>query len=127
MTNQAQANADRQAQKDAGTINAGGQIVGSILGAVSDERAKKDIKSIEKGEIEEFLKAIEPKKFKYKEPHKPGREPGERLGFMLQDVEDTSLGKKIISKDQDGTMSYDRDNLNGIILAALSDMTKGRK
>lgn len=91
----------------------------------SDERVKKDIRHIEPEELTEFLQAVQPKKFKYRNPEQEGQAEGERVGFMLQDVADTKLGKAITKKDENGLLGYDKDNLNGIILAALSSLAKG--
>lgn len=100
--------------------------LGSAAIAASDKREKKKIGSVSDQEIDEFLKAVKPKTFEYKEPEKAGRAPGERIGFMLQDVQGTKLGDKMTTRGPEGELMYDKDNLNGIILAALSRQAKGR-
>lgn len=104
----------------------GRQILGAIGGgmAASDERVKTDINEVSKEDVKEFLSAIKPKSYKYKDTSKPGTSEGERVGFMLQDVQNTKLGKKITRRAPDGTLMYDRDNLHGIILAALAHSVK---
>lgn len=92
--------------------------------AISDEREKKSISKISDEEIDEFLGAIEPKRYRYKKPGTEGQAPGERLGFMLQDVADTKLGKDITSTRPDGTLEYDKDNLMGVVLASLAKKGK---
>jgi len=116
---------NRQAQQDAQTMESGGKIAGAAISAFSDEKVKKDISHVSPEEIHEFLTAVQPKKFKYKNPEVDGQAEGDRVGFMLQDVQGTKLGKAITKKDENGLMKYDKDNLNGIILAALSSLAKG--
>jgi hypothetical protein len=99
----------------------------TTLYSMSDERQKKDVKDLRPEEIDEFLQAVEPKRYRYKDPAAPGAAPGERVGFMLQDVQDTAAGKAITRETDDGTLVYDKDNLDGIILAALSNLAKGKK
>ena len=100
------------------------ETAGKIM-AMSDERQKKDVSKISSEEINEFLSAVSPKKFKYKDDSKSGTAGGDRVGFMAQDVENTSLGKRLIT-EKDGVKMFDKDNLDGIILAALANM-KGKK
>lgn len=102
-------------------------LVGSVIGMFSDKRMKKDVSSISDGDIDEFLTAVQPKKFRYKNPGNPGQPAGDRAGFMLQDVADTKLGKTMTKKDPEGRLFYDKDNLDGIILAALSSLAKEKK
>lgn len=116
---------NRQAQQDAQTIESGGKIAGAAISMFSDEKVKKDISHVSPEEIHEFLSAVQPKKFKYKNAGTEGQPEGERVGFLLQDVQNTKLGKAITQKDENGLMKYDKDNLNGIILAALSSLAKG--
>lgn len=100
---------------------------GATLGAaaMSDEREKKKIGRISDDELDEFLSAVEPKTYEYKSD-KPGTAPGKRVGFMMQDVQGTKLGDEMTRKGPAGEIMYDRDNLNGIILAALARDAKKR-
>jgi hypothetical protein len=104
-------------QNQAGEIIGG---VGGMVGAMSDERVKHDIQEISREDVNEFLSAIKPKSYKYNEPESAGQAEGDRIGFVLQDVQNTKLGKKLTRTTADGKLYYDRDNLNGIILAALA-------
>lgn len=115
-------NAQKAEKAGQGAAKAG--LVGSVIGMFSDERVKKDIKSISDDEIEEFLGALKPKSFRYREPGTPGQGTGDRAGFVLQDVADTKIGKAITRKTDDGKLYVDRDNLDGVILAALSSFAK---
>lgn len=100
----------------------GRQMLSSMGGAMamSDERAKHNIEHINKEDVSEFMSAIKPKTFNYNDTTQEGTAEGDRIGFVLQDVAHTKLGKKLIRTNKDGMLMYDRDNLNGIILAALA-------
>lgn len=99
----------------------------TMSGIASDERVKKDIKHIDPADLNDFLKAVQPKQFKYRNPEQPNQKPGDRIGFLLQDVQGTKLGKAITQKDQNGHMQFDKDNLDGIMLAAMSQLAKGAR
>lgn len=109
----------------AGTM--GGFASGLFSGmAASDRRVKTQIGDIKREHLKEFFSAVKPKKYQYKNPHTEITKPGQRYGFMLQDVAKTKLGKAITRKMPDGTMAYDKDNLQGILVAALADSYRGR-
>jgi hypothetical protein len=116
-----QGQGDREAAEAAGKA---GLVATVGAAAVSDEREKRSVSKISDAEIDEFLGAIEPKRYRYKKPDAPGQAPGERLGFMLQDVADTKLGKDITRERPDGTLEYDKDNLMGVVLASLAKKGK---
>lgn len=117
---------NREAGKGASNMQTAATIA-MTAAMLSDEREKKDVKPVSDSDVDEFLSAIEPRKYRYKDPAKPGAAEGDRVGFMLQDVQGTKLGDKITRKGDDGTLYYDKDNLDGVILAALSSIAKGRK
>jgi hypothetical protein len=102
--------------------NFAGQMMGGAGGAMmmSDERSKENIQDISKEDLNEFFTAFKPKTFNYKDTTVEGTSEGERIGFVLQDVANTKLGKKLIRTNKDGMLMYDRDNLQGILLAALA-------
>lgn len=106
----------------------GGKVMSSAAGgatsAGSDERLKHGIKPIKDGDLDEFFNAVKPKSYKYNDPDAPGQQDGERMGFMMQDVEDTKLGKSILRPGPDGKKYYDKDNLQGIIMAGLAKQAK---
>lgn len=120
-----QQNINNKAGADSATNASKGQFISSLVGAggqmgaaaVSDKRKKHNISDISDSELDEFLSSVKPKSFNYDDPQNGA---GKRVGFMLQDVQGTELGDKITRKDGNGTLKYDRDNLNGIILAALA-------
>lgn len=115
---------DREARKQSERVGAIGKMAGGGTQMVSDKRAKKDIEPLSDADITEFLQAVQPKKYRYKNPGTSDQPNGDRVGFLLQDVEGTKAGDALIEKDSDGRMSFDRDNLDGLILAALSKMAK---
>lgn len=111
----------------AGTM--GGFATGMFSGGgamASDRRVKTQIGDIKRNQLKEFFSAIKPKKYKYKNPNTAITRPGQRYGFMMQDVQNTQLGKQITQKMPDGTLAYDRDNLQGILVAALADNYRGK-
>jgi len=93
---------------------------GSMMGMMSDERSKENIKDVSKEDLKEFFAAVNPKLFTYINDEHEMAAAGERIGFMLQDVQGTKLGKLITRTGEDGMLYYDKDNLYGIILAGLS-------
>lgn len=110
---------------------AGLQALG-ILGAAgikaSDKNVKFDIKNITKKDLSEFFKAYKPQTYKYKNSQWG---EGEQIGFMIQDIEKTKLGKQIVRKVDIGdgrtVKGYDKDNLQGILMAALAHQAKKGK
>lgn len=119
---------DRKAKTKAGLLESGVKIgTTAMTKPPSDERKKTGTKGITKPELEEFFAALKPKTFNYKDPSEPGALPGLRVGFIAQDVKDTELGKDLVSKDDEGMLRYDPENLQGILLAALKEMGLGEK
>lgn len=112
---------DRDANKNAAILG-GIATIGAGALSKSDKREKEDIEELSSEEIRDFLKAVNPKKYKYKNPDTPMTAPGDRAGFMLQDVQGTALGNMITEKLPDQSLAYDKDNLQGVMLAALSDL-----
>ncbi|MFW7382363.1 MAG: tail fiber domain-containing protein [Oligoflexus sp.] len=84
-------------------------------GMMSDERLKKDIKPISDADIEEFLNAVTPRKYRYKD-EKHGE--GQRVGFMAQDVQDTNLGQHVVKDSPEGHKEIDINNLLGVLTVA---------
>lgn len=115
----------QQATKNA----AKGNMLGSIVGAgttaavmASDENSKKDIFDLSDSDIEEFLSSLEPKEFNYKDEAKHGE--GRRAGIMAQDVEKSKLGSMIVTEDEEGVKSLDKDKTLSLMLAALGHIAK---
>lgn len=118
---------DRKAKTKAGMWEAGGKAVGA-LAVMSDGDKKKQKSPITVDDLQEFFGAVKPKTFKYKNENEQGALPGERVGFIAQDVKDTKLGQDLVSERDDGTLQYDPENLQGILLAALKEIgLKGDK
>jgi hypothetical protein len=110
-----------------GAGNMGGFATGIGSGmAASDRRVKSQIGDVKRSHLKEFFSAIKPKKYRYKNPNTSVTRPGQRYGFMLQDVQNTRIGKQITKKLPDGTLAYDKDNLQGVLVAALADNYRGK-
>ncbi len=104
----------------------GGKVMSSGAGAAaaSDERVKKNISPMKDADLDEFFGAVKPKEYDYKNPQGQGQQGGRRIGFMMQDVEDTKLGRQIMRPGPDGKKFYDKDNLQGIIMAGLAKQAR---
>ena len=92
----------------------------------SDQRAKKNIQDVTPSDLDAFLAAIAPKKYQYKKK-KDGE--GDRIGVMAQDLAKTDVGSNAVVTDEDGMLGYDKDKMQGIMLAAikhLSDKIDGK-
>jgi len=114
-------NAANLSKQAADETKAKANMVGNVVKvgatAMSDERVKNHIDTIPVKDVEEFFDAVKPKSYNYNDSeHGEGR----RLGLMLQDVQDTKLGKAMIRPTDGGYMAYDKDNLMGIMLAGIA-------
>lgn len=99
QTGVAQVNAELQAQKekeDKGFLGGLIETGGSIIGKLSDERAKKDIEHFD---ASEFLDSLTPSKFKYREKR---HGEGEHVGVMAQDLEKSETGSRMVRESPDG-------------------------
>lgn len=113
----AMGDADRAQQAQAGVIGA----AGSMLAAFSDERLKKDIAPAD-GEVRDFIKAIEPYRFKYKS-HRHGAS-GEHFGVMAQDLEKSEMGKSLVVEVPGEGKAIDTVRGFGAVLAAMRHIDK---
>jgi hypothetical protein len=110
-----------------GNLISGGATVGAGALSKSDERCKKDKKPVEDMDLEMFMATIQPKKFKYKDP---ADGEGDRTGVMAQDLLRSKLGQEVAVQFDDGTLGYDKDKMQGVMLAALKhlfDKIDGKK
>lgn len=87
------------------------------LGMMSDERSKTDVEDA-RSMIDEFLKSLQPKSYRYKEPEKYGA--GKQLGFMAQDLEREPVSESWVQEDNEGTKRVDYSRAIPAILAALA-------
>lgn len=122
---QAQWNGEADAKRKEKTALVNGVTSMGTSFMKSDRATKHNIKGIKDSSIKEFLKALKPTTYEYKDPSKPGTMPGQRLGLIAQDIKDTELGKDVVSKGEDGNLQVDRDNLMGAMLGALAHLSKG--
>lgn len=99
-----------------GVIGTAGAVGAALL--PSDERAKTDIADANMGE---FLEALEPKLFKYKD-QKHGE--GQRIGIMAQDAAKTKVGRDFVVGGGEDLMQLDVGNALGAALAASAALHK---
>lgn len=126
-----QGKADRANQRIGQVAQGVGQLAGAGASALfgghgtrSDENEKTQIEPIGEAELSEFLEAVKPRKFKYKDQARDGQ--GQRVGFMAQDIEPTSVGSNMVVDTPEGKM-IDNNNLMGAILDSLSMVHKKQK
>lgn len=96
-----------------------GQGAGIAAIAMSDVRLKKNIEPINKEELTEFLKFIEPIYFEYIDS-KHGE--GVWAGVRAQDLEKSKLGRTIVVTKDNGDKAIDMTKATSLILAALSTL-----
>jgi hypothetical protein len=94
---------------------------GSLIGAMSDERAKTHVHS-GLSEANDMLDALSPRSFEYKAEVKddPRAGRGERLGIMAQDMERSPMGQRVVRQGAGGMKELDVGKGLGAALAALA-------
>jgi len=104
--------------ENAGTsmISMGASSKGSRT--TSDRRVKTGIADESPSALMEFLGAIKPSAFNYRDPAKHGE--GRRHGVMAQDLERSEIGKSLVRDDEDGVKVIDVPKAVGAMLAATS-------
>jgi predicted transcriptional regulator len=95
---------------------------GSVVAMMSDERQKKNIKAAD-GEMREFVDALAPNTYEYKNTSLEGTAPGRRYGIMAQALERSKAGKSIVMDTPEGKKIDVAQGL-GVALAALAAMNK---
>ena len=109
----------KQAKKN-GILQFGGQALGAAAAFFSDEEKKTDISHLSDEEIEEFLNAISPKRFRYKDRNDGD---GNRMGIVAQDIEHTAIGRDIV-KDHGQGKELDIGNVIGALLDAVGHLNR---
>lgn len=104
---------DRRGQ----TIGMGTKIGTAML---SDKTEKKGIKKIADEDIADFIAALKPRSFEYKDE---ANGQGRRAGVMAQDIEKSKLGAEIVGADESGKKTLDTNKLIGAILASLKHIS----
>ena len=87
----------------------------------SDRRIKKKIKGADK-DAKEFLDALTPHSWEYKEPDAPGRRHGKTYGIMAQDAAKSEIGKSFLTETPDGKMALDFQGGFGALLASAASL-----
>jgi hypothetical protein len=103
------------------TVGGASQGLGTAAGAaaLSDERAKTDISSLDA--ISEHLRGAPGYRYRYKDGF--GEDPGvEHAGPMAQDLERGPFGKALVKKGTDGLRRVDTSRLSLVNHAALASM-----
>ncbi len=108
--------ADEQLAKQGMLANILGGAAQGGAAALSDRRLKHSIGLMTRGDIIEFFKAVNPVTYQYIDGKGP---KGTKAGLILQDVENTQLGKILVKKDENGYLCYDPNDLLGILLGAI--------
>jgi hypothetical protein len=120
--NNTQTNALGWAKAKQDQDNADNQLIVGGAKALSDRRAKTDIKPSDK-EIAELLAKLKGFSYRYKDPSAPGAGEGERFGPMAQDLERSKAGKAMVRDTPDGKM-VDMNQAVMTALAALAHVDK---
>lgn len=98
-----------------GILKTAGPI--AALAIASDERVKTDIRDTTDDELAELLSTFKPKAYAYRDP---ARGAGEQFGGMAQDLERTSLGRGMVSKDRAGVRQVDGGKAGMAALAGVA-------
>ncbi len=119
-----QINAGIEMQNAANTSSLLGGVIGGGAGIgaaalMSDENQKTDIQDGDQAAYD-FLDALQAHKYKYKDASLPGAAPGEQLGVMAQDVEQ-SPGAQMVQDTPQGKM-LDPSKGFGAVLAAQANL-----
>lgn len=113
---------DQKAKAAGGAI---GGVVSAVGSMMSDEKSKDDIGDLGLDDIMKFLKSVKPKTYKYKPEYSEGDE-GTKVGFIMQDIEGTKVGKAI-SREKNGMKAYDPQSLQGVMLAAIKALAEKKE
>lgn len=115
-----------QAAAHIGAANMNAQLLGGLAqgggtaaAAFSDERLKKNIKPVNKEDLEELRNTIKPYVFEYIDG-KFG--DGEFIGVMAQDLEKTKLGKNLVKENSDGYKYIDLNRFMSLVIATYAEV-----
>lgn len=100
-----------QANRQAGLI---GQGIGAI--AFCDRRVKENIKEVPESDLKELREIIKPYYYTYA-VNEMG--PGEWVGVMAQDLEQTKLGKTVVFENALGQKMVDQKKLLSLLIASF--------
>ncbi len=93
------------------------------LVAASDERLKKNIRSVPDADVRAFLDSIDPKEFDYKQGTGANTDTRRHSGVMAQDIETTKMGKGFVLDTPEGKV-LDAGDAIGPMLVALKHLNE---
>lgn len=96
---------------------AGGLMSLGPLAALSDERCKQNAQQPSNGQLRSFMNSMEPSTFQYKDQN---YSPGQHLGVMAQDVDDSKIGNAMVEQQPGGLKAINIPKALGATLASLA-------
>jgi hypothetical protein len=121
----------QQPQQDAGAdFQQTGKLPPGILKMLTSGEKMSDG---DRSQADQFMGALNPSTYRYKDPSSPLTGPGEHLGVMAQDLEKTVAGQQMVKQAPDGTKMVDYNEGGPAILAGLArlnerlDKVEGKK
>lgn len=88
-----------------------------VSGVRSDEESKTAIQDASRA-IDQFLGAIDPQSFRYRDPSQPDTRPGQQTGVMAQDLERSAVGRQMVQQGPDGVRRIDPQAALSALLAS---------
>jgi len=120
-TGQYTAQAGIEAQRDGSIASLGGSLLAAGIGALSDIRAKKNVRGTD------AVAAFEPLgsyAYDYRDPYAPGARPGPNVGPMAQELARTPEGRTVVERGPDGRLSVDSGRLAMMNASATGDLAR---
>ena len=119
MYNQANREAQAAQAQAAGTRSLLGSGIAAF--AMSDKKAKKNVRDAKSDEFKDMLDKIKPKKYDYKEGGTGAISDTDYTGVMAQDLEKSDLGRDMVMDTPEGKM-VDKEKMLMTAMASLADM-----
>lgn len=104
-------NQNVQQQNSNALLQFGGTALAAAGKAISDERAKKNIRPVSGRAVAQALRDSPGSSYEYTEPDKPGRAPGRHITPMAQGLRKSALFAPAVSARSDGTLEVDGTRL----------------
>jgi hypothetical protein len=116
MGNAAAASHIAQSNQMTGLIGQGMQAYGAYS---SDERVKTNIQPVSKADLKEMRSKLKAYFFNYIDQDTDGQ--GEWVGVMAQDLEQSRLGRTLITTDERGVKQIDMRKAMSMLLATMAE------